>query len=83
MSALLLSVLKLASCSTVFFPFFLHAIICQQQLSLHLFPLQDDRAALRHPIFQVIQLCCTASMVNSAAASQCRDASDCNSHHQA
>ena len=46
----------------------LHAMICQRQVSRRLFAsLQDDRAALRQPIFQVNQLCCTAILTDPAA----------------
>ena len=59
------SVLKLVSCT----PLSLHAMICQQQVSQRPFTqLQDDRAALRHPIFEVIQLCCITFLMSSAAA---------------
>ena len=44
----------------------LRATICQFSLCLDAFAsLQDDRAALRHPIFQVSQLCCTAVLDQS------------------
>ena len=66
------SLLAVIAVACLFHLLVLHATICQQQVSQCLLNLlQDDRAALRQPIYQVIQLCCTAFLIQPDAACQC------------